>query len=573
MESNSKKNLSSKALNVFVFFFLQLTICNVFAQTHWSKMESFPENKRINVVAMSILDYGYAGLGKDSLNNNKRDFWEFNPKLNIWNKKLDNPANKFGNNNFGFSFLGKGYVRAGSETINDFWLFNPINNTWKSIGLYGDGSAICVSTETNVYILGTNGAREYNPDSNTWTNRATFPPNSTYTRSGGVAFAIGNKGYYGMGSSGSGFWNDMWQYNPDSNTWKQMANYNGYIAGGSLSPKVFVIGNDAYLMGIEKKERLQNAPLSHSFFTKYNAAANTWQLISDTLPAPVGNFDQTGFAFSLNGKGYVYTGTSTDNFWEYDPKDIRLQAVSPATAACVVDTILVHYNIVPYKNYNITAQLSSVDDNFSNPITLAIFSDSTGADSIKMALPQGLHSNQNYMIRLISSAGDTSLSERFQINLHPQKPIITKLSNTQLHSTAAAAYQWYLNGNGIANSNTQNITITQNGSYTVRVDSTNACGTFSDTLVANFVGIENVLGSSLHLYPNPIKNKLQVNISHDELEELHIYDSYGRLIKTVLLSNKTNEVEIDMSDVQEGFYFVSIKSENAMYNNKVMVVK
>lgn len=46
-----------------------------------------------------------------------------------------------------------------------------------------------------------------------------------------------------MGSSGSGYWNDMWQYNPDSNTWKQMANYNGYIDGGSLSPKVFVIGN------------------------------------------------------------------------------------------------------------------------------------------------------------------------------------------------------------------------------------------------------------------------------------------------------------------------------------------
>ena len=543
---------------------------NLRAQSHWKILPNMPIKICGSGTNFIIDRFFYSVDCKDSLFN----LWKYDLNLHtneqVYRYQNSNDISAGSNfiilNNSVFANLTIGFKNAG------LYKYFPGTNIYeyKNTSLFGSDYLQFVINELGYFLSIGYGNKEYNPITNTWTSKAPFPG---FQRQYGVAFAIGNKGYYGMGTRSPSYLNDMWQYNPDSNTWKQMANYNGYIAGGSLSPKVFVIGNDAYLMGIEKKERLQNAPLSHSFFTKYNAAANTWQLISDTLPAPVGNFDQTGFAFSLNGKGYVYTGTSTDNFWEYDPKDIRLQAVSPATAACVVDTILVHYNIVPYKNYNITAQLSSVDDNFSNPITLAIFSDSTGADSIKMALPQGLHSNQNYMIRLISSAGDTSLSERFQINLHPQKPIITKLSNTQLHSTAAAAYQWYLNGNGIANSNTQNITITQNGSYTVRVDSTNACGTFSDTLVANFVGIENVLGSSLHLYPNPIKNKLQVNISHDELEELHIYDSYGRLIKTVLLSNKTNEVEIDMSDVQEGFYFVSIKSENVMFNKKVMVVK
>lgn len=56
-------------------------------------------------------------------------------------------------------------------------------------------------------------------------------------------------------------------------------------------------------MGIEQMERYKQANLTHNFFAKYNAVTNTWQLISDTLPAPVGNFDQTGFAFSINGKG------------------------------------------------------------------------------------------------------------------------------------------------------------------------------------------------------------------------------------------------------------------------------
>jgi hypothetical protein len=571
MESNTSKNLSLKALNLFVFSFLHITIYTINAQTHWTKKSDYFK-KHNKVVAFNIEDKGYAGLGIDSSNNNIRSFWQYSPTLNVWNKQADHPSDAYGNNNFGFSLLGKGYVRAGSiSQPNDFWQFSPAENKWIPKGLVGDNQhSTFAIIKDKVYLLEYDGSSCYNPVTNTWTSVAPFPGSK---RQYGVAFAIGNKGYYGMGVILVSGLNDMWQYNPDSNTWKQMANYNGYIASGSIAPKVFVIGNDAYLMGIENKERYKEADLTYNFFAKYNAISNTWQLISDTLPAPVGNFNQTGFAFSLNGKGYVYTGTSNNNFWEYDPKDIRLQAVSPATAACVVDTILVHYNIVPYKNYNITAQLSSVDDNFSNPITLAIFRDSIGADSIKMALPQGLNLNQNYLIRLISSAGDTSSSERIQINLHPQKPIITKLNNTQLQSTAAAAYHWYLNGNEIANSNAQNITLTQNGSYTVRVDSTNACGTFSDTLIANFVGVANMLSSNLYLYPNPIKNKLQVNMSNDELEELHIYDGYGRLIKTVLLSNKTNEVEIDMSEVQEGFYFISIKSENAMFNKKVMVIK
>jgi N-acetylneuraminic acid mutarotase len=64
----------------------------------------------------------------------------------------------------------------------------------------------------------------------TWTKKADFGGGVRYA---GVGFSIGNKAYIGTGSGVEGnnaaIKNDFWEYDPVSNTWSQKANFAGGV--------------------------------------------------------------------------------------------------------------------------------------------------------------------------------------------------------------------------------------------------------------------------------------------------------------------------------------------------------
>ena len=83
----------------------------------------------------------------------------------------------------GFSINGKGYVGCGyssSGGLSDFW--------------------------------------EYDPATDIWTQKSDYPITGTWA---GCAFAIGNKGYFTLGTSGGGFVYDqsLYEYDPNNNAW------------------------------------------------------------------------------------------------------------------------------------------------------------------------------------------------------------------------------------------------------------------------------------------------------------------------------------------------------------------
>ena len=62
-----------------------------------------------------------------------------------------------------------------------------------------------------------------------------------------TGFSIGNYGYIGIGDTSMGYnlsLQDFWQYNPNTNTWCQVANYGG---GTREYAPAFVIGNKGYV--------------------------------------------------------------------------------------------------------------------------------------------------------------------------------------------------------------------------------------------------------------------------------------------------------------------------------------
>ena len=84
---------------------------------------------RKDAVGFSIGSKGYVGTGYKG--SNMKDFWEYDPVIDIWTQKAD-----FGgaarSEAVGFSIGGKGYIGTGNGGGYKivFWVYNLNTNTW-----------------------------------------------------------------------------------------------------------------------------------------------------------------------------------------------------------------------------------------------------------------------------------------------------------------------------------------------------------------------------------------------------------------------------------------------------------
>jgi len=146
----------------------------------------------------------------------------------------------------------------------------------------------------------------YDPASNTWVQMASLP--ATGGRNETVCFTIGNIGYIGLGYIGDATeTNQVWGYDPVSNTWTQAAPYPGAWTRDAVA---FAIDTCAYVV----------AGQASPVFYQYNQPSNTW-VQKANIPTAMERGDAA--AFSIGGKGYYGLGvlgaTALDDIWEYDP--------------------------------------------------------------------------------------------------------------------------------------------------------------------------------------------------------------------------------------------------------------
>lgn len=151
-----------------------------------------------------------------------------------------------------------------------------------------------------------------------WTQKANFGGGTRY---GATGISIGDKGYMGLGVDESGYHTDFWEYDPASDLWTQVADFEGSIRSHATG---FTIGNKGYV-GTGAYTPGDVDWVWHNDLWEYDPQADSW-----TQKA---SFDALGrnnaVGFSINGKGYIGTGTYRfnrfydaqylDDFWEYDP--------------------------------------------------------------------------------------------------------------------------------------------------------------------------------------------------------------------------------------------------------------
>jgi N-acetylneuraminic acid mutarotase len=169
----------------------------------WTRKTDFPGTPRYAAVSFSLGQKGYLGTGINYVSSNKTytwfsDFYQYDPNAGTggsWTKKADLAD---------FGGLARGFAVGFS-----------INNTK---GYIGTG---------NTASYYTNEFWEYDPAENTWLRKADFGGTK---RVDAVGFSIGIKGYIGTGLidySSHLLAKDFWEYNPSSDTWTQKADLGG----------------------------------------------------------------------------------------------------------------------------------------------------------------------------------------------------------------------------------------------------------------------------------------------------------------------------------------------------------
>lgn len=297
------------------------------AQNIWNKRASVGGSKRERCVSFSIASRGYIGLGQDTLNLMLKDIWEYDPGTNSWTQKANFPG-VARRDAAAFTIGTKAYVGTGIDnadaflgnSLADFWEYNPATNTWTNKAAYpgnfGGGAyyvtGFAVSSK-GYFCCGKLGASfysnelwEYNPTTNTWLQKSNFPGGNRY---GGAAFTIGANAYFGTGTDENVLTYDFYKYTPASDSWTTIYNFPG---SGRFSCSSFTISNKGYILlgtdGGYKDELWQYDPLINYWFPKASF---------------LGGSRRSSGAFAIGGKGYAgtgkgFTGTRKD-FWEYLP--------------------------------------------------------------------------------------------------------------------------------------------------------------------------------------------------------------------------------------------------------------
>lgn len=256
--------------------------------------------------AMSIALDGkiYLGGGYHGNNRNSNDWLEYDPIADTWTDKNPMPGSAT-NRSGGVTFMlnGKVYLGLGIENFNSFtaawsfltdlWEYDAVTDTWTQKSDFpGAGVGFCgvFVIADKAYIIGgitgklgadaTNKVYEYDPASDTWTEMADYP--ETYIKEP-FSFSADGNGYISGGTNSAGRTDETYMYDATADTWTAKAAY----SGGTVSGGVTFIANNVPYCGLGSSN---STDYPATFYT-YNVSDDTWSYAG-------------GFEFAQQGRKY-----------------------------------------------------------------------------------------------------------------------------------------------------------------------------------------------------------------------------------------------------------------------------
>lgn len=182
-------------------------------------------------VGYSIGGFGYITSGRNSSDQPDFKVMQYDPVNDVWNRKADfqGPprieATGFTIGNKAYLTTGRNYPYAG-PLYNDLWEYDATQNVWNqrasipgsarwqssAFSINNMGYLIGGASAYDVYYNLLNDLWTYNPNSDSWTRLEDFPGEP---RAGATVFVIGDKAYFGTGlGNPSGLLKDFWEFDP-----------------------------------------------------------------------------------------------------------------------------------------------------------------------------------------------------------------------------------------------------------------------------------------------------------------------------------------------------------------------
>lgn len=163
---------------------------------------------------------------------------------------------------------------------------------------------------------------------------------------------------------------------------------------------------------------------------------------------------------------------------------------------------------------------------------------------------------------------ETFTVERTPVALFSYTANATTVGFTDLSINNPTSWSWdFGDGNSSPLANPTH-TYAAAGTYTVVQTATNGCGSTTRSAEINIsgIGLTEADGiSSLHVFPNPTKGALTLNIAvlAGQTAGIQISDLSGKIlqVKEVQLRAGENEVPLDLSQAAKGVYLINIKTE------------
>jgi len=244
-----------------------------------------------------------------------------------------------------------------------------------------------------------------------------------------------------------------------------------------------------------------------------------------------------------------------------------ITASSSSGPVCTNNTFTLNCNVTTapvITNPTYTYSWTSVPAGFTSSLQNPVITPTTAGTYIYTVV---VSMSGTYSSNTITTT--TSASVTVVIN-STTAPTITS-DGTTLTSSSALVYQWYLNGTIISTATSQFYSPTQSGLYSVLTIDANGCAATSVPYDFIYTGInESVANESIKIYPNPSTGLIYVNGLSEEMSEFEIfvYDLCGK----VLYQSK-NEKNLDLSELQNGIYYLTIISGNNKVNKKISLIK
>ncbi len=309
------------------------------------------------------------------------------------------------------------------------------------------------------------------------------------------------------------------------------------------------------------------------------------------LSPPVASFIYSGSPYCQNGSNPspTYVGGGIAGYFFSSPAglsinvytgvvDLGLSAVgtymvtnNTNNGACSVttDSSSITINAPPTVNVNsgtiCSGEVFNLVAGGANSYTWSAGATSTG---INTATSSPTLSTSYTVIGTTSGCSDSAISN-VTVNPVPLTPIVSSQPGNMLASSVGGigySYEWYLNGVLQTQDTTQFIPCTI-GTWWVVVTNSFGCSATSAWFNSNScsTGINEVLNDEvIILYPNPVIDKLNIQISNYEQTEIILYDLSSRKF---LQQTFTNSTTINIEQLAKGMYLYTVRNRNGIIKN------